>query len=41
MGRTDIDAFRKAMVKTAAVALAAIESIDRQRASNGKTFYRA
>ena len=33
------DAFRTAMVKTAAVAISAIRSIDRQRAANGATFY--
>jgi hypothetical protein len=33
------DNFRTAMVKVAAIAVAAIESIDRQRAQNGKTFY--
>lgn len=33
------DTFRTAMVKTAATAIAAIESIDRQRAEHGSTFY--
>lgn len=33
------DGFRTAMVKTAAIAVAAAESIDRQREANGKTFY--
>jgi hypothetical protein len=33
------DAFRKAMVKTAALAVAAVESLDRQRATRGKAFY--
>lgn len=34
-----VDAFRKSMVKTAAIAVAAIESIDRQREEAGHTFY--
>ncbi len=34
-----VDAFRTAMVKVAALAVSAIESIDRQRETNGKTFY--
>ena len=33
------DAFRAAMVKVATLAIAAIESVDRQRAFNTKTFY--
>lgn len=33
------DDFRKKMVKTAALAVAAIESLDRQRAAKGHTFY--
>lgn len=33
------DEFRKCMVKVATLAVAAIESIDRQREKNGKTFY--
>ena len=33
------DSFRTHMVKVAAIAVAAIESIDRQRAANGKAFY--
>lgn len=34
-----VDAFRKSMVKTAAIAVAAIESVDRQRENAGHTFY--
>ena len=34
-----VDQFRKSMVKTAAIAVAAIESIDRQRETAGRTFY--
>ena len=34
-----VDAFRKSMVKTAAIAVAAIESVDRQRDEAGHTFY--
>lgn len=33
------DDFRKCMVKVAAIAVAAIESVDRQRETNGSTFY--
>lgn len=33
--------FRTCMVKVAALAVAAIQSIDRQREENGKTFYEA
>lgn len=37
---TDIvDTFRSSMIKVAAIAIAAVESIDRQRVKNGKTFY--
>lgn len=39
LGFSTVQDFRTAMVKTAAIAVAAIESIDRQRASDGKTFY--
>lgn len=41
LGKSDVDDFRAKMVKTAAIAVAAVESIDRQRAENpaGKTFY--
>jgi hypothetical protein len=38
-GHDTVDAFRKSMVKTAALAVAAIESIDRQRANAGAAFY--
>lgn len=31
--------FRTKMIKTAAICVAAVESIDRQRAHEGKTFY--
>ena len=34
-----VDAFRTSMIKSAALAVAAIESIDRQRENSGKTFY--
>jgi hypothetical protein len=34
-----VNAFRKSMVKTAALAVAAVESIDRQREEAGHTFY--
>lgn len=37
--RSVTDEFRKCMVKVAALAVAAIQSIDRQRAENGSTFY--
>lgn len=37
----DTDSFRTAMVKVASIAVAAIESIDRQREENGKPFYEA
>ncbi len=33
------DEFRKCMIKVATLALAAIESVDRQRKENQKTFY--
>ena len=33
------DSFRKCMIKVAALAVAAVQSIDRQRAEDGKTFY--
>ena len=33
------DEFRTCMVKVATLAIATIESIDRQREENGKTFY--
>lgn len=34
-----VDDFRTAMLKTATIAIAAVESIDRQREANGKTFF--
>jgi len=34
-----VASFRKQMIKTAALAVAAVESIDRQRNQNSKTFY--
>lgn len=34
-----VEAFRTSMVKTAALAVAAVESIDRQRETLGHTFY--
>ena len=39
LGATTVGAFRARMVKTAAICVAAVESIDRQRAADGKTFY--
>lgn len=35
------DSFRTCMIKVAAIAVAAVESIDRQRLKNDKTFYEA
>lgn len=37
----NVDVFRNSMIKVAAIAIAAVESIDRQRAANSKTFYEA
>jgi hypothetical protein len=34
-----VDEFRTSMMKTAAIAVAAVESIDRQRAETGRVFY--
>lgn len=34
-----IDEFRKQMIKVAALAVAAVESLDRQRKENGRAFY--
>jgi hypothetical protein len=34
-----VDQFRKSMLKTAAIAVAAMESVDRQREAAGRTFY--
>jgi hypothetical protein len=39
LGRDVTDSFRACMIKTAALCIAAVESIDRQRAANGQTFY--
>lgn len=36
-----VDEFRKSMVKTATLAIAAIESVDRQREEAGHAFYEA
>lgn len=36
---TIVSNFRAMMVKVAAIAVAAVESVDRQRAKDGKTFY--
>lgn len=36
-----VDAFRTSMIKTAAIAVAAVESLDRQREEAGHTFYEA
>lgn len=35
----DANAFREKMIKTAAIAVAAVESLDRQRSQTGKAFY--
>jgi hypothetical protein len=34
-----VEAYRASMIKTAAIAVAAVESLDRQRAAEGKAFY--
>lgn len=34
-----VDAYRKAMVKVATLAVAAIEALDEQRAENGRAFF--
>lgn len=39
LDRSVTNAFRKCMVNTATVCIAAIESVDRQREEAGKTFY--
>jgi hypothetical protein len=41
IGEDNVRNFRKAMVKAAAIAVAAIESIDRQTEANGRPFYQA
>ena len=35
----NVDLFRESMIKVAALSIAAIESLDRQREENGKAFY--
>jgi hypothetical protein len=35
----DTGSFRQAMIKTAAIAIAAVESLDRQNEESGKPFY--
>lgn len=37
--RDEADDFRAKMIKTAAIAVAAVESLDRQRTANGQAFY--
>jgi hypothetical protein len=37
--KTTVDAFRVSMIKTAAIAIAAVESLDRQRAAENAAFY--
>lgn len=37
--RSTTDAFRIAMIKVATIAVAAVESLDRQRSRNGRAFY--
>lgn len=39
LGKDTTDTFRKMMVKVAAIAVAAIESLDRQRLAAEKAFY--
>lgn len=39
LSRITVDKFRKAMIETAAIAIAAVQSIDRQRARHKRTFY--
>lgn len=36
---TTVEAFQRAMIKVAAIATAAVESMDRQQVANGKPFY--
>lgn len=38
-GKTAMDIYRKQMIKTATLAIAAIESLDRQRAEKGTAFF--
>lgn len=39
LGENTVSAFRVSMIKIAAIAVAAVESIDRQREADGNTFY--
>lgn len=39
LAKPNVDDFRAKMLKTASIAIAAVESIDRQRAEDGRTFY--
>lgn len=39
LGTNTVDSFRAMMIKVASLAIAAVESVDRQRADNGKVFY--
>lgn len=39
ISKNDADDFRKNMIKVAAIAIAAVESLDRQRATSGHAFY--
>ena len=39
LGKNTTDAFRTAMIKVAALAVAAVESVDRQRETQGKPFF--
>ena len=39
LGEDTVSLFRRSMIKTAAICVAAIESVDRQRAQRGKAFY--
>ena len=34
-----VDAFRRSMIKVAAIAVAAVEALDKQRAEDGSAFY--
>lgn len=39
LGKDTVDDFRTQMIKTAAIAVAAVESLDRQREAQGRAFY--
>jgi hypothetical protein len=39
INRDDTVKFRESMIKTAAIAIAAVESLDRQQEESGKAFY--